>query len=811
MANGQGMPVQKNARDTIPIKYDSLKAAIVTATMRPRMKGDTLEYNTEHVLMRPNAVVEELLRRLPGLRVAPDGTITYNGEKIQHLLVDGEDIFGDDPTLVTRNFDAGKIARVQILDRKTDQAIFTGMDDGTRVKTLNLVMKESARNGYFGRLEAGGNPGGYYTAGGALAGFRDREQLTALGLSGNTGVLGFSGDGGSPASIGFLYSIADPLGASAGTGIPHFTATALHYANHWNGADDHLAGNYQYGHYWTHPITTTQTLQIQPGSVYGQQQQSQSINQQDQHSAGGMYEWALSPRAAVQLSVRGNFYLYQNQYGAITNSTFNDTLVNSSRRSIRDETGRQNLSGTAAWRIQVGKQSGSVFSVVTGLTKTDYTTNGFLFSLNRFYKPDGSLLNVDTVDQRKQIADHALSFHGAMNYTRPVYPGTILGISYGLAATDDAPLQASYARGEGKYDALIDSLGSNLKTRTVNYQATINLQGKARRLSYSLGSDWLDYTYYQRDMVADSTVRLHYINWAPRLRLNYTLKPAFSINFNYNAATQQPSVTQLAPIKNNNDPLHLTLGNPALQPGTRQSFWFGINWLKAWMVGLGFNMAFSNRDIGTKTITDSLGRQLSQPVNVDGGRSAGINFSLGHKFGGVDWGFHTSFSGTRTMNFVNADLSRNDAYTTGGGLSASRYAADKYNFQLNTDVSYFYSRSSINTAAPVHYWTQSHSAMASFYFIPHYQLGTSATYTWQEKTSSFSAGTSVLLWNAYASRNLLQDKLVVKIVLNNILGQNAGISRTNSANVNTQTATNILGRYGMLSVVYHFDKKFKKK
>jgi hypothetical protein len=131
-ARGQLGVAPNNKKDTIPIKVDSLKAAVVTAVMRPRMRGDTLEYNVENMSMQPNAVAEELLRRLPGLQIDINGNITYNGEKIEHLLVDGQDIFGSSPTMVTRNFDASKIALVQILDRKSDDAVFTGIDDGTR-------------------------------------------------------------------------------------------------------------------------------------------------------------------------------------------------------------------------------------------------------------------------------------------------------------------------------------------------------------------------------------------------------------------------------------------------------------------------------------------------------------------------------------------------------------------------------------------------------------------------------------------------------------------------------------------------------
>ena len=131
--------------------------------------------------------------------------------------------------------------------------------------------------------------------------------------------------------------------------------------------------------------------------------------------------------------------------------------------------------------------------------------------------------------------------------------------------------------------------------------------------------------------------------------------------------------------------------------------------------------------------------------------------------------------------------------------------------QFNTNFIYFDQVSSINTAAPIRYWTQAHTGAVTLYFIKDFEINTNAVYTWQEKTSSFAKSTSAALWNSYVSRNFLHNKLVVKAQFNNMLNQNAGISRTNAANMNAETSTNILGRYWMLSVIYHFDKKFKKK
>jgi hypothetical protein len=808
---GQAKDLLKKIKDTAVPKVDSLKAAIVTASIRPRMKGDTLEYNTEHMQVPPNAVVEELLKRLPGLHVDPDGTITYNGEKIEHLLVDGQDIFGSDPTMVTRNFDATKIARVQLLDRKTDQAIFTGVDDGTRIKTLNLVMKESAKDGFFGKVEAGGDTKGYYSANGALAAFRDKEQFTALGLASNTGILGFAGGNGSAGSISFLNGNTDALGASAGTGVPRFDAAALHYYNNWNNRQDDLNANYQYSHYYSQPITSMQSVQTQVDSIYGQKQNSQSTNRQDQHWLYLIYNWAPDARSAFKFTFHGSNSQGENTLGSNGVSTFNDTLVNTNQRTIRDNVSRVNVGGEVAWRIRIGGRTDRVFSADVGATKIDNTTDGYLYSIDQFFTAGGLTQSADTTDQRKQIISHSMNVVGSINYTEPLWRGAVLGLSYRLSHTGDDPLQATFNRGEGKYQDQVDSLSSRLKTDLVNQYATVTIQGKTGPLNYIIGNDWIGYAYRQRDLMTDSVLHLQYGSLAPRVFLVYTPDKSTNVDFNYVASTLQPSVAQLTPVANNSDPLHIALGNPGLKPGFSQDFRLDFRHFTTWLVNVSLNGALVNNNISTRTTTDSLGRQISQSVNVDGGRTAGLNFSVNRKVLGFDAGVYGTGTYTRSVTFVNADLSRNDAYSGGGGVSLNRFVPDKYGLQLRTNFTYFDQLSSINTAAPVHYWTQNHQGSVTLYLIRGFEVNTNVNYTWQEKTSAFGSNTSLLLWNGYVGRNFLHNKLVARFQLNNLLNRNAGISRSNVGNVNTQSSTDILGRYWMISVAYHFDKQFKKK
>jgi hypothetical protein len=809
-AYGQNRILPARLIDTIPKKIDSLAPVVVTGVLKPRLRGDTIEYNTSSIHLRAYDNVEELLRRLPGLQIDANGNITYNGEKVEHLLVDGEDIFKANPSLITRTFDASKIASVQLLDRKSDEAIFTGIDNGSRTKTLNLVVKENAKNGYFGNVEVGGDLKQYYNVHGALASFRDKEQFTALGFGANTGSLGNSGGEG----IGTLTVLdvkSDPLGTSAGRGIPQFSAAAIHYANSWNAPESHFSTNYQFGHLSTHPMSTIQTLQTQHDSVFGQEQANESWNVSTENWLYGTYDFAPNASCKFRMTFNGLSSVAQNQFSSIGVSSFNDTTVNSSHLNIRDNVDQKSIGAGISWHARLGRKSGRSFSAVAYFNKNDNTIDGYLFSINRFFYANGTEQGADTVDQRKQIADHSINIGADLSYVEPAWKNSNLGLGYGIYIMNDDPTQATFKNSDGKYNELVDSLSSRLKTLAINQYLMINLRGKSDNLTYTIGSSFAGFGYQQHDLMKDSTMHLSYVNWTPQILLNYTVSPSTSAFLNYTVSTQRPSLTQLQPVTNNSDPLHITLGNPALRPGLSHSFKLELRRSKAWLINCNFDLSLTNHSISTRTLTDSLGRQISQPVNVDGDQKAGINISASRRLVGIDLSLYTSASYLRTQSYINSNLSNNNNSAWKGGFSLNKYVENKYSFRLSTYFVYFNQSSSINTGVPIGYWTQNHVGAIRVFLIRNFELGTDATYSWQQKSSTFSANTSVIIWNAYAGRNWLKSKLVTKIQLNNILNQNSGVSRTNLNNTNTQTFTNILGHYWMVSVIYHFDKKFKQK
>ena len=788
-----------------------MKPAIVTATLRPRIKGDTVEFNTDKIRLYAHANVEELLNRIPGLQIDPEGNITFNGEKIQHLLVNGEDIFGNSPSLVTRNFDASKIGKIQILDRKTDQSNFTGVDDGNRIKTINLVIKDSENNGYFGKIETSHNSNGYYNSDGFVAEFKAKQQVTALGLASNTGNTKFSSSAApGSSSVSIQKGIADPLGASAGTGIPQLTGTALHYANTWPTSNQHLVVNYQYIRYSTEPIASTQTIQTQPDSVYTENQLALSRNQLNQHWIDGTYNWTPTSHNALIMIFRANTGSGENQFTAISQGGYTKTPLNNSHRMIKDNVNQSTFNADLYWRSQIAK-AGRNMTVGIGFNRIKNNADGFLYSLNTFYDSSGNLASLDTVDQRKQITIAPSTIKATITYTEPLWKSASLELNSTFTSDVDNPLVATYNHGDGKYTELIDSLSSRVHSRTNSKQASIVLQGYCRSLLYLIGTDWRDFNYHQRDLFSNILIHQNYSTINPRMIFVFPLNKLSNIRFFFTTATQLPSIAQLQPARNNSDPLHISLGNSNLKPTLTRTFRLDYMQVKTWRLSFVVTCNLISNDVSTRTTTDSLGRQISQSINVDGAKNGSINTSFGKQIQGINFDLHASGNFLQRYNYVNTDLSKNTSYSTGGGVIITQNIAARYSCQLTADFLYFHQRSSINTSLPISFWTQTHKATFTAYYFKNYIINTSALYTWQQKTSSFADNNSSLLWNGFIARNFFKDQLTIQAEVQNILNRNIGVSRTNSNNIYTQTSTNILGRYWMLSAAYHFDKKFKKK
>ncbi|MBP8067244.1 MAG: TonB-dependent receptor, partial [Pedobacter sp.] len=216
-----------------------------------KIKGDTTEFNAGSYTIQPNDKVEDLLKKLPGIEVDKDGKITAQGKTVQKVLVDGEEFFGDDPTLVTKNLRGDMVDKIQLYEKKSDQATFTGVDDGEKTQTINIKLKEDKKNGYFGKVDVGGGTDDFYSGQILFNKFKAKEKFSLFGTASNTGKTGLSWQdsekyGGGSGDVQFIDGGMMITGGSrdeleafggqyGGEGIPVARNGGAHYDTKWNG------------------------------------------------------------------------------------------------------------------------------------------------------------------------------------------------------------------------------------------------------------------------------------------------------------------------------------------------------------------------------------------------------------------------------------------------------------------------------------------------------------------------------------------------------------------------------------------------
>ncbi len=795
-----------------------------------RIKGDTTEFNADSFRTEAGATVEDLLKKLPGIQVDRNGKITAQGETVKKILVDGEEFFGDDPTLVTQNLRADMVAGVQVYDKKSDQANFTGIDDGQREKTINLKLKNGKKNGYFGRLTAGAGTDGYYDEELMANYFKNKEKIAAYGIISNTGKTGLNwnerdnygqsvlGNVEADETTGFLFLSGsnDELdtwsGRFEGQGFPAVKTGGLHFNNKWDDELQSINGNYKYMDLSVKGSSTTNTENILPDTLYYNNQHNTFNNRIIRHTLDGTYEVKFDSTSSLKIMANGGndhkttFNQYQSQYLAIDSS-----LVNSNDRTTSTTGDNRVVNSNILWRKKLGKV-GRTFSLNIRENFTDNISSGYLISDTKFYT-NGSPGSDSLINQFKDYHTTTTLIDSKATYTEPLSRVSFLVANYGIVVNNSHSDRDSYNRDNiGKY-SLLDSIYSNDYQYNVFTQKTgLAYNFIKKKLRFSVGSDIGFARFTQQDLHADTTATRHFINWYPTASFSYSFTTMRRLSIQYNGRTSQPSVTQIQPILTNEDPLNINIGNPALKPQfeNRVSLFFndfkvltdrGI-WVNMWY-------SFTPNDISTSSIVDSTGKRVNQYVNVNGTYNFGGYFSYSFKWKKPDIRFnlHGNPNISDNISIINGlrNIAHSEVWSVGPGIYKSK--EKKYDIGVDFNASYTTSRSTINTGVVTQYWTFEIQPDGNLYLPLKFQLHADADINLRQKTAVFSTNNNVVLINTWVGKKFFKkDQLLIKVAVNDLLNQNVGFNRTVNSNFISQNTYSTIKRFGMLSVVWNFTK-----
>jgi len=793
-----------------------------------KLKGDTIEYKADSFKVREGASVEEMLKKLPGIQVDKDGNITAQGEAVQKVLVDGEEFFGDDPTIATRNLEAAAIDKVQVFDKKSDQAVFTGIDDGQKTKTINLTLKEDKKHGYFGKMELGGGSDDKWNNSLMANAFKNKRKLSFYSIMSSTGQTGLNWDDRSKYgdNSGMTTGVTDDGGMYMsinndefsnsnyyGSGLPKNWSVGINYSNKYNGDKEALNGSYRYNKLMSEGSSTNRTQSILPDTLFYNNQVSNSFSVKDRHTLYGTFDWTIDSSLSAKLVInayKGTSSTWSTNNGVALNAV-NDT-VNLSNRNNSGIGDNQSLNTSFLLRKKF-KRPGRTLSFNIDQKYLQNHSDGYLYALNQFFDKAGTRYESDTTDQKKTNNNSNNTVNTRLVYTEALSSSFIIEADYGLNNTRSESKLLSYDKdGTGKYETL-----NTLYSNDYSYNILTNVVGtmfrfNKKKYSISAGGDMAKAHFTQKDELKDTVSTYNYTNFFPRVISYYKFNQNSRVNFNYNGNTNQPTIQQIQPVVNNSNPLNIAIGNPNLKQEFRHTFRLSYNSYKV-LKERGFflsaNYNITTNAIRTSTNTDSSGKSLYQYINTNGNYNYGGYLSFNSKLKKIDVHFNAYYNINISNNVTYINGIKNNTATGSHALGVSFYKSkdNKYDIDLNATFMYNTSTSSIRPDVNNNYWSMTHSLDATVQLPLKFELNNNIQFNIREKTAIFPTNNNVVLWNAYLAKKILKkDKAQIRFTAHDILDQNKGFNRNiNSISV-TEYTYQTIRRYFMLSFIWNFSK-----
>ncbi len=792
-----------------------------------RVKGDTTEYKADSFHVSANADVQELLRKMPGIQVNSKGEITAQGEKVEKVLVDGEEFFSDDPAVVTKNLRADAVDKVQAFDKKSDQATFTGIDDGQKIKTLNIQLKEDKKKGYFGKVEAG-TDFDKYRYGKILANaFKGKRKISGYLTTDNTKFesLNWNENQNYGGSANMTTEITDDGGImmwsggddfSYGRGFPVSTTGGLHFSNKWN-QDKHNSNNtYQYNNLDVTSVTTSKTQNILPDTSFTNTTSQNQTGSRNRHKLTSVYEWQIDSSSSLKITARPSIVKSNNLTRYLGQSISEDgKVINASDRTTTSTDENKTLNGNVFWRKKF-KKAGRTISWNTDLNFNDRAENTFLLAANSFYDANGTLVKLDNVDQLKVNKQNSSSINSLLTYTEPLWKNTFLVLNYRLNLNrNDAERNTLSKNGTGKYETFVDTLSNHFIYNTTGHQGGFNIRYNVKKFNFAVGTGYGTSIYHLTDIRKNTDRDVTFNNLVPSVSLNYTPKQQRSIRFNYNGSTRNPTLQQIQPILDNIDPLNITIGNPNLKQAFNHNFNFRASdykVLKSRNMSFNLNYSFTDNAISNASTIDQYGRRVNQAINVSGNYN--FNASVGYGFDivpSLNVGLNIGPSKNRYVNMING--LRNETENNNINLSLySGYWGDKWiNFWLNLNANHVSSRSSIRPDVVTQYWTyNAYSNIQLKFKKQKLYVDMNLEANIYQKTAAFANQQNMYNFSPSIRKVISKDdKWEAKLYVNDLFNQNRGINRSATSNFISETTNQTIQRYFLLSLIYNFSKNGK--
>lgn len=817
-------------------KSKVLEEVVIAAEAPPvTLVGDTIQYNAGSFKVQPNANVEQLLKKLPGVKVEKDGTIKAQGEKVTKVLVDGKEFFGNDPKIATKNLPADAVDKVQVYDKQSDQAQLTGFEDGNSEKTINLKLKKDKKKGMFGKVNAGAGNKERYEGKFNLNSFKGARQFSAIGMGNNTNAEGFSfmdilnftgelarmqkgmSGGGGDINISVSSDDAAALGMNVGgsnSGINTAWGGGLNYNNIIGNKLD-FQSNYFYNRLNPNRESHVQRQYFLPDSSYYYNQNSFSDNLNNSHRFNLNTLYQIDSFNSIRITPSFSYQKTNNRSKTDYQTLSEDRLLTNEGFSNNTAANEgYNFRNDIIWSKRF-KRKGRTFSLTLQTSLNESNGDGSLSSINNFYNPNGTLLRRDTLNQLNNSTSDMKSYNVRAVYTEPLWRRSLLELSAGKSNSKSTAQKETfdYNKNNGKYDKLNNFLTNDFENTYGYSNAGLRIRTQRKKYNYSIGANWqlADLEGKIISDTKDSLISKTFRNILPNARFQYNFSRFKSVSVNYSTSTNQPSMAQLQPVPDNSNSLNIKEGNPDLKQEYTHAIQTRVNLINPYKnknLFLFMNMQSTQNKIVNYDSINQEGIKRTRPVNVNGvyNLNSQLSYSMPARFlkGSIE--LSTSAGVFKTKQFINGVGNNIRTITIGPDIRIDMNPTDKLNLALGAGLNYNKTKYSLQSALNTDYLSQDYSASVDWELPKGFFMSTDFMYTINSQRAA-GFNTKVPLWNASISKQMLKfNRGELKFSARDLLNRNVGISRNTNNNYIEDSRVLTQRQFFLLSFTYSLSK-----
>lgn len=799
----------------IPLeKTKEIREVVIFASKDPiYYRGDTLVYVADSFNVKPNAVVEDLLKKLPGVEVDKDGKIKSQGKDVEKVLVDGDEFFGSDPLIATRNLGARAVESVEVYEKESENAESGSTET---VQIMNLKLKDEAKKGYFGRIAAGSDFQKFYEGEALASVFNKDLKISVFGQATNTPNSGFSwSDINQYGLDNERQNIIDEdgnwtfIGSTPRDGLPQSLKGGFYFSDKI-GEKTKLSANYTYNDNQVIANTNKTTQYFLVDTTYSTDDTGSDRNRLQQHIANIGFEQKFD--SLTTLEIKPRFQFNKTTQRSESTTEFFDADRNSfSETNVLNETGSEEMSfSNIAKLTRLFKKRFRKLEVTYQFDYKKNTLEGVLESSSGLTFMDST---IQSFNQKKTGNLEGAGHLARVSYHEPLSKLWRLEFEYQFNQFKTDQSRSSFNLIGEEYNEL-DSLFSN----SFENEQMINFGGAFVRFEnpkhlVRLGARVRNTQMDNFNLFTGDSFKQNVNNLLPGFRYAYKIKQNSRLNFNYNTDAQLPSISQLQPLQDNTNPNRIVVGNPDLKPTYTHTMRLNYHLFKpitGFYTWAGAYFSYINNAFSSSLLYDQYGRTVSQSINVDnnyfGNVYAGTGIPLYKQLLKMNINANAGISSIN--NKINGLDNRTINNSVGGGLDLV-FDKDSLFFEIGGSINYNAPNSTLNSGANQPYFTHNYNVNFAWDIFWNITLATEARYVIQSQRSD-GFNLNYFIWDVSVKKNFLKDEnLVLELRANDLLNQNITASRNIQTNIIVDNRTQIISRYFLVKLTYNFKNKIK--